>query len=179
MWTTINIILAVITAGLASWNLAVMLNDIRDKKKFKVFIDSKFVVCEAKHFDAIPENKYISLLLSNVGENTLISSDIEIPEDTKVRTDQRLGTLKPSYSQSFYFPIRDILKKHVLSEKIKTEHKVPLKLSYFNKYYGTYLIENKKLLVTIENQIRETNKVIIKTSNLYIESKKKNEYRSE
>lgn len=179
MWTTINIILAIITVSLASWNLAVMLNDIKDKKKFKVFIDSKFVVSDVKHFDTVSENKYLSLVLSNVGDNTLISADIEIPEETKVLNNQRIGTLRPSCSHSIYLPIRDILLDHMLSDKSETEHMVQLKLSYYNKYYNTYLIENKKLKVTIKKTSYDPNKVSIKTNYLYIESKNYKKYKSE
>ncbi|WP_217983422.1 hypothetical protein [Staphylococcus nepalensis] len=180
MWfSIINIILAIITVVLTYGNLKIMGRDLRDKKKFKIFIDSKFIIYDTKETSDIPENSYITLLLSNVGDNTLISADIEIPEEKKVRSDQRIGTLKPSHSFSFYFPIRDVLTKHLLSKENKTEYKVSFKLSYFNKYYNTYLNENKKLLVTIENQVMETDKVIIKTDNLYIESKKKKECRSE
>lgn len=178
-FSIINIILAIITVVLTYGNLKIMGRDLRDKKKFKVFIDSKFIVCDVKNLSDVPDNSYITLLLSNVGSNTLISADIEIPEEKKVLSSQRIGTLKPSQSHSFYFPIRDVLTQHLESGNVKTEYKVPLKLSYFNKYYNTYLIENKKLLVTIENQIMETDKVIVKTDNLYIESKKKKEYRSE
>lgn len=145
MWFfIINIILAIITVVLTYGNLKIMGRDLRDKKKFKVFIDSKFIVCDVKSLSDVPDNSYITLLLSNVGDNTLISADIEIPEEKKVLFDERIGTLKPSHSHSFYFPIRDVLTKHLLSKENKTEYKVSFKLSYFNKYYNTYLVENKK-----------------------------------
>lgn len=179
MWSTINIILAILTVGLAIWNLTVMRNDIEDKKKFKIFIDSKFVQVDVQQFVSMGEDKYLSLLLNNVGDNTLISADIEIPDKTKVLDEQRIGTLRPSYSHTIYLPIQDIPTNQILSEKNKLEHKVPLKFSYYNKYYDTYLIENKKLNVTIQKSKYDPSKVIIKTDYLYIESRKYKSYRSE
>src|SRR5699024_12229333 len=96
---------------------------------------------DTKETSDINENSYITLVLSNVGDNNLISADIEITEEKKVRSEQRICTLKPSHSLSFYFPIRDVLTKHLLSKENKTEYKVSFKLSYFNKYYNTYLNE--------------------------------------
>lgn len=174
MLTFINIILALITVCLSFWNVKFMLKERFERQKFKIFIN----------FSSLTTNKekprvLLPIVFENLGNNLLVDSFIEI--SYKFKSDQQcsLGTLKEGESRTVIYNLNEFIEEHLKSTKNKNNYEIPITLSFFNKYFNKYVIERRKLELTIQNDIRDKEILNIKVQHLYIESRKYEEYKKE
>lgn len=169
----INVVIALVTLGIGYYNLKVVKEENNEKRKSKLFIPSNRTVVSKKTIDHT-----ITIYFENVGENELIEMDIETVYSYIPSSIFSFGTLQPNEKKSITYNLNEIIKKHIDSKRKKSEFQIPITIGYFNKYFNTYIIENKFIDLVIEEHFATNDLFSVKTSHLYIESKKLNEYKS-
>lgn len=172
MLTFINIILALITVCLSFWNVKFMINERFERQKFKIFIG----------FSSLTTNKEkpkveLPIVFENLGNNLLVDSFAEI--SYKFKSDQQcsLGTLKEGERRTIIYNLNKFIEEHLNSTKNKNNYEIPITFSFFNKFFNKYVIERRKLELTIQNDVRDKDTLYIKIQHLYIESRKHKEYK--
>lgn len=169
----INVFIVLITLGLTYYNLKVVANEHIEKRKVKIFISTvNTTVFRSGNI------KKIEIPIENVGENELIDTDVQIKYSYVQDKTFHIGTIKSNEKKKLMFKIDEFIEKHKESNNKKTETEIPLVIGYFNKYFNKYIIENKSISLVVQKHYNVDDLLIVKTSHLYTESKKLNEYKS-